>query len=54
MFKDEAGEKQIAKFVCLKSKSYSYKMFESSDETNKCKGVKQNVAKKNIIHESWL
>ena len=40
MFKDEAGGKQIAEFVGLGSKSYTYKMFEGGDETKKCKGIK--------------
>ena len=35
MFKDEAAEKQIAEFVALKAKSYSYKLFEG-DEHKRC------------------
>ena len=50
MFKDEACVKQIAEFVGLRAKLYSYKMYEG-EEKKKCKGVKQVVVKKNITHD---
>ena len=37
MFKDEAGGKQIVKFVGLRAKLYSYKMLDGSED-KKCKG----------------
>ena len=52
MFKDEAGGKIIDEFVGLRSKLYSYKMFEG-EESKKCKGVKKSVVKKNITHEDY-
>jgi len=46
MYKDEAGGKQIEKFVGLRAKLYSYKMFEEKGkETKKCKGIKKVVIK---------
>ena len=39
MFKDEVGGEIIKEFVGLRSKLYSYKMFEGKEE-KKCKGVK--------------
>ena len=44
MFKDEAGGKIIEEFVGLRSKLYSYKMYEGWEE-KKCKGVKKPVDK---------
>ena len=52
MFKDEAGGKVIDKFVGLRAKLYSYKMFEG-EESKKCKGVKKSVVKKSIAHEDY-
>ena len=52
MFKDEACEKQIAEFVGLRAKLYSYKMHEG-EEKKKCRGVKQVVDKKNITHDDY-
>ena len=52
MFKDEAAEKQIEEFVGLRTKMYSYTMFEGK-ETKKCKGVKKNVVEKPITHEAY-
>ena len=52
MFKDEACGKQIAEFVGLRAKLYSYKMHEG-EEKKKCKGVKQVVVKKNITHDDY-
>ena len=34
MFKDEAGEKQIAKFVGLTAKLYPFKMLDCSEDKN--------------------
>ena len=39
LMKDEAGGKIIEEFVGLRTKLYSYKMFEGKEE-NKCKGIK--------------
>ena len=47
MFKDEAAGKQIAEFVGLRAKLYSYRVEESYEE-KKCKGVKKAVIKKTI------
>ena len=52
MFKDEAGGKVIDEFVGLRTKLYSYKMFEG-EESKKCKGVKKSVVKKSITHEDY-
>ena len=52
MFKDEAAGQQIEKFVGLRAKLYSYKMFEG-DEHNKCKGVKKIVVEKKITHDDY-
>ena len=52
MFKDEVGGKIIEEFVGLRSKLYSYKMFEGEEE-KKCKGIKKNVIKKNIKFEDY-
>lgn len=51
MFKDEAGGK-IIKFVGLRAKLYSYKMFESREQ-KKCKGMKKAVIRKNIMHNNF-
>ena len=52
MFKDEGGDKVIDKFVGLRAKLYSYKMFEG-EESKKCKGVKKSLVKKSIAHEDY-
>jgi hypothetical protein len=52
MFKDESAGKQIEEFVGLRSKLYSYKLFQG-DEHKKCKGVKKNVVKKTITHNDY-
>ena len=52
MFKDEAAGKCIEEFVGLRSKLYSFKMFEG-EESRKCKGVKKSVVKKSITHEDY-
>ena len=52
MFKDEASGKQIAEFVGLRAKLYSYKVEESYEE-KKCKGVKKAVIKKTITFNDY-
>ena len=52
MFKDEAAGRIIEEFVGLRSKLYSFKMFEG-EESRKCKGVKKSVVKKSITHEDY-
>ena len=52
MFKDEAGGKIIKEFVGLRSKLYSYKMYEGK-ESKKCKGVKKQVVERSITHEDY-
>ena len=52
MFKDEAGEKQIAEFVGLRAKLYSYKMRDGS-EGKKVKGVSKNVTKRCIQFDNY-
>ena len=47
MVKNEASGKQIVGFVGLRSKLYSYKMLDGSED-NKCKGVTKNVTKRSI------
>ena len=52
MFKDEASGKQIAEFVGLRAKLYSYRV-EDSYEEKKCKGVKKAVIKKTITFNDY-
>ena len=52
MMKDEAGGKIIEEFVGLRSKLYSYKMFEGKEE-KKCKGIKKVVVKKQISFDDY-
>ena len=52
MFKDEASAKQIAEFVGLRAKLYSYRV-EDSYEEKKCKGVKKAVIKKTITFNDY-
>ena len=52
MFKDEAAGKQIAEFVGLRAKLYSYRV-EDSYEEKKCKGVKKAVIKKTITFNDY-
>ena len=51
-FKDEVGGRCIEEFVGLRSKLYSYKMFEG-EENKKCKGVKQGVVKNCLTHKNY-
>src|SRR5258708_23695471 len=53
MFKDEASGKQILEFIGLRSKLYSYKMFDVGKEKKKCKGVKKNVVQKSITNDDY-
>ena len=52
MFKDEAAGKQIAEFVGLRAKLYSYRVEEGYEE-KKCKGIKKAVIKKTITFEDY-
>ena len=52
MFKDEAAGKQIAEFVGLRAKLYSYRVQEGEEE-KKCKGVKKVVIKKTISFNDY-
>ena len=52
MFKDEAGGKIIDEFVGLRSKLYSFKMFEGK-ESKKCKGIKKLVVNNSIKHKDY-
>ena len=47
MFKDEVGGEIIEKFVGLRAKLYSFKIFEG-EESKKCKGVKKGVVEESI------
>ena len=49
--KDECGGEQIEEFVGLRSKLYSYRKKEK--EEKKCKGVKKNVIKKEILFQDY-
>ena len=42
-----------SKFVGLRAKQYSFKMWEDSSEHKRCKGVKKNVVKIRITHEDY-
>jgi len=53
MFKDEVCGRQIEEFVGLRSKLYSYKMFEDEKQTKKCKGIKKIVVEKKIYHDDY-
>ena len=52
MFKDEASGKQIAEFVGLRAKLYSYRVSDAYEE-KKCKGVKKAVIKKTITFNDY-
>ena len=52
MFKDEVAGRYIEEFVGLRTKLYSYKMFEGK-ERKKCKGVKKSVVNKSVTHEDY-
>jgi hypothetical protein len=50
-FKDELNGKIMEEFIGLRSKSYSYKVFEDGKETKKAKGIKKNVVQKHICFD---
>ncbi|XP_072025373.1 uncharacterized protein [Amphiura filiformis] len=52
LFKDEAGGKQIAEFVGLRAKLYSYRMHEGKEE-KRCKGVKKAVVERKITFDDY-
>ena len=53
-FKDKACGIPITKFICLKSKMYSYvKDNENEKGGRTAKGIKKNVIKNNIRHEDY-
>ena len=54
MFKDEVAGKQIAHFVGLRPKLYSFKIENSRENIRKCKGIKKNVVKKGINFEDYV
>ena len=51
------GGKQLEEYVGLRSKLYSYKMYDSGaegkKESKRCKGVKKNVIEKNIAFQNY-
>ena len=51
-FKDEACGIPIREFVGLKSKLYSY-VLDNEKSVKKCKGIKKNVVKNEIMHENY-
>lgn len=51
-FKDECGGAEMAAFVGLKAKMYSFKV--NNKETKKAKGVKKEVAKNNLTFDTYL
>ena len=57
MFKDEVNGKIIEKFVGLRAKLYSFKMFKNEEIegliTKKCKGVKKGVVEESIKHRDY-
>ena len=52
MFKDKCGGSMIAEFAGLRAKCYSVLMDEWKNSKT-CKGVKNNVVKKEIMHEDF-
>ena len=51
-FKDEVSSRQITHFVGLRPKLYSFKI-EDDKTVQKCKGVKKNMIKHEIIFEDY-
>ena len=51
-FKDEASGVPIVEFVGLRSKMYSY-LLENEVNVKKCKGIKKNVVRKQIVHQNY-
>ena len=59
LFKDEVAGRQITHFVGLRPKLNSFKVAgggitKKSDEVRKCKGVKKNVVKREIIFDDYV
>ena len=52
VFKDECGGSMISEFAGLRAKCYSVLMDERKN-SKRCKGVKKNVVKKEIMHEDF-
>ena len=52
-FKDELNGKIMEEFIGLRSKLYSYKVFEDGKETKKAKGIKKNVVQKQICFDDF-
>ena len=52
LFKDECGGQIMQEFVGLRSKLYSYKMYEGLC-CKRCKGVKQSVVKNEVTFEDY-
>ena len=51
-FKDECGGSMISEFAGLRAKSYSVLM-DGGSVKKRCKGVKNNIVKKEIMHEDF-
>ena len=52
LMKDELGGKIMTEFVALRSKLYSYKVLDISED-KKCKGIKKCVVKKTLTFEDY-
>ena len=52
IMKDEAAGRIIEEFVGLRTKLYSFKMFEGK-ESKKCKRIKKGAVKKRISHQDY-
>ena len=52
VFKDECGGKMISELAALRAKCYSVLM-DKGNVSKRCKGVKNNVVKKEIMHEDF-
>ena len=52
LMKDELGGKIMTEFVALRSKLYSYKKLDGSED-KKCKGIKKCVFKKTLTFEEY-
>ena len=52
LMKDELGGKIMTEFVALRSKLYSYKKLDVSED-KKCKGIKKCVVKKTLTFEDY-
>ena len=52
LMKDELGGKIMTEFVALRSKLYSYKKLDGSED-KKCKGIKKCIVKKTLTFEDY-